>query len=214
MVVKKLKKPPAEDLVVKRREKQQIALFVDGTNLDRACKRLKKRISLSSLLKSLSTGKELLSARYYTIVPFEDDSRQRAYLDAVERAGFEVVVKRLPPKGVERPVTVDVEMASDIIYFSYAKTLREGTTRNISNTTTLNTGTLNTATDTTPDTQIKVKRSLLVVCPSSDLAYSLALANESGTLTTTVDFSKGIRHDVISSSDNWIDLTESVGIWL
>src|SRR5690606_8296126 len=49
--------------------------------------------------------------------PYEDDSRQRAFLDAVRRAGLQVVVKRLPPKGITRQVSVEVEMASDIVAF-------------------------------------------------------------------------------------------------
>ena len=191
------------DQVIKRREKQQIALFVDGSNLDRACKRLHKRMNMAALLKSLSAGKDLLVARYYTIVPFEDDARQLAYLDAVERAGFEVIVKRLPPKGIERPITVDVELASDIIYYSYAKTVKEQESAEK----------MSTA-NTSENTTLLFKKSILVVCPSQDLAYSLSLANNSGTKTTTVDFGKGTRNEIISSSDNWIDLTEAEGIWM
>jgi uncharacterized LabA/DUF88 family protein len=60
----------------------------------------------------------MVLANYYTVIPFEDDARQHSFLDAVERAGFNVNIKRLPPKGIDRQVTSDVEVATDLVNFS------------------------------------------------------------------------------------------------
>ncbi len=107
--------------VVKRREHRILGVFIDGTGLDRATRRLNRKVDLSRLLKGIASGAELAVGRYYTLIPYEDDSRQRAFLDAVFRAGLQVVVKRLPPKGISRQVSVDVEMAADIIAFAMGK---------------------------------------------------------------------------------------------
>lgn len=104
--------------IVKRTEKRVLGVFIDGTGLDRATRRINRKVDLSALLRGVSSGMPPLVARYYTLIPFEDDSRQRAFLDAVAKAGFDVVVKRLPPKGVTRQVSVDVEMGSDVIAFA------------------------------------------------------------------------------------------------
>ncbi|MCI5066529.1 NYN domain-containing protein [bacterium] len=103
--------------VVKRRRRRTIGVFIDGSSLDRATRRMQRRIDLPRLVQGVSAGGTPTVARYYTLIPHEDDSRQRAFLDAVRRAGLEVVVKRLPPKGITRQVTVEVEMASDMIAF-------------------------------------------------------------------------------------------------
>lgn len=109
--------------VVRRRENKKLALFIDGTGLDRATRRLNRRVDLSALVRSVSSGLSPSVARYYTLIPHEDDSRQRAFLDAVSRAGLSVVVKRLPPKGVNRQVSIDVEMTSDMIAYAAGMTL-------------------------------------------------------------------------------------------
>jgi hypothetical protein len=73
---------------------------------------------MASLVRGVTSGTPPVVARYYTLIPYEDDSRQRAFLDAVARAGMQVIVKRLPPKGITRQVSVDPEMAADILAFS------------------------------------------------------------------------------------------------
>ena len=103
--------------VVKRKRKRLLGVFIDGTGLDRATRRIQKRVDMPSLVRGVSAGTIPVVARYYTLIPYEDDSRQRAFLDAVRRAGLQVVVKRLPPKGVTRQVSVETEMASDIVAF-------------------------------------------------------------------------------------------------
>lgn len=104
--------------VVRRKEKRVLGLFIDGTGLDRATRRLDKKIDLTRLVRGVSSGQKPVVARYYTLIPYEDDSRQRAFLDAVQRAGLTVIVKRLPPKGINRQVSVDIEMAGDIVAFA------------------------------------------------------------------------------------------------
>lgn len=104
--------------IIKRSERKRLGLFIDGTGLDRATRRLNRRVDLASLVRGVSSGVPATVARYYTLIPYEDDSRQRAFLDAVTRAGLTVLVKRLPPKGVTRQVSVDIEMAADIVAFA------------------------------------------------------------------------------------------------
>lgn len=104
--------------VVKRKERRVLGLFIDGTGLDRATRRIKRKVDMTNLVRGVTSGTPPVVARYYTLIPYEDDSRQRAFLDAVARAGLDVIVKRLPPKGVSRQVSVDVEMAADILAFS------------------------------------------------------------------------------------------------
>ncbi|MCB0336949.1 MAG: hypothetical protein KDD62_11615, partial [Bdellovibrionales bacterium] len=80
--------------VVKRKQRRVVGVFIDGTGLDRATRRIHRKVEMSKLLRGVTAGLTPAVARYYTIVPHEDDSRQRAYLDAVAAAGFEVVIKR------------------------------------------------------------------------------------------------------------------------
>ncbi|RIL03501.1 MAG: hypothetical protein DCC75_12915, partial [Proteobacteria bacterium] len=81
--------------VVKRTERRVLGLFIDGTGLDRATRRINRKVDMSSLVKGVTSGIPPTIARYYTLIPYEDDSRQRAFLDAVMRAGLSVIVKRL-----------------------------------------------------------------------------------------------------------------------
>lgn len=163
--------------VVKRRVKRRVGIFIDGTGLDRATRRLVKKVDLSSLVSGLSQGLEPEIARYYTLVPYEDDARQFAFLDAVERAGLEVVTKRLPPKGVKRQVSMDVHMATDLISFSMGVfgqpkvSLQEQEEAE-------KTGTNDSkpVPVKTTKTDSDVKRVAVVVCPVENLATPFTLA--------------------------------------
>jgi len=110
---------PASKNVIRRRggAPRDHAVFIDGTGLDRAARRLNKRIDFSALLRGVCGGIEPRIARYYTIIPYEDDSRHHSFLDAVRNAGLEVILKRLPPKGINRQIAVDFDMAVDIMAF-------------------------------------------------------------------------------------------------
>lgn len=107
--------------VVKRTERREIGLFIDGTGLDRATRRLKRRVDIASLVRGVTSGIPPIVSRYYTLIPNEDDARQFAFLDAVARGGPDIVVKRLPPKGITRQVSVDLEMAADIVAFAFGQ---------------------------------------------------------------------------------------------
>jgi len=104
--------------VVKRKQRRVLGLFIDGTGLDRATRRMNRKVDMPRFVRGVTSGIVPVVARYYTLIPYEDDSRQRSFLDALRRAGLRVIVKRLPPKGVARQVAVDVEMASDIVAFA------------------------------------------------------------------------------------------------
>lgn len=101
----------------RRKVRRKIGIFVDGVGLDRATRRLHRKVDLSRFMASLTAGLTPELARYYTLVPYEDDARQFAFLEAVERAGLEVCLKRLPPKTIKRPVTMDVHLGIDMILF-------------------------------------------------------------------------------------------------
>lgn len=196
--------------IVKRKNNKISGLFIDGVALDRATRRLNRKVELSKLVKSLSAGRKPEVARYYTIVPFEDDSRHAAYLDAIERAGLEVVVKRLPPKGITRQVDIYTEMASDLVAFALGHS-------NFSNL-----GRYKTITEDQQlfknteeeESEFSAKQKVAtVVCPGRELSYPLALIKELGVDTVSADFAKFAGKDVLKNAAKWIDLTDSEIIW-
>jgi hypothetical protein len=217
---------------VKRTQRRTIGLFIDGTGLDRATRRINRKVDMSALVKGVTSGLSPVVARYYTLIPYEDDSRQRAFLDAVNRAGLSVIVKRLPPKGITRQVSVDVEMAADIIAFALGhsrfSTLSEyipapldgqsapGIIRPIAgqNGAAAHASQESSAeepaeqTSKTPESRI-----ITVVCPSRDLAYPISLVKELGVDTVSADFGQFVGSDVLKSAAKWIDLSDSETIW-
>lgn len=213
--------------VVKRTEKQCIGVFVDGTGLDRAARRLERKIDMGNLLRGVSGGRNPVVARYYTIIPFEDDSRQRAYLDAVARAGFAVVVKRLPPKHITRQVSVDADMAADIAAFAFGFTdfkkiddQSDNTSRNdapsihrLKRPEEQKNAAPEEESNGNGEAPSDTKRVVTVICPSRDLAYALSLANDIGAETVTADFGQFQGQDVLKSASRWIDLSDSETIW-
>lgn len=215
---------------IKKREKRVVGLFIDGTGLDRATRRINRKVDMSALVRGVTSGIAPTVARYYTLVPYEDDSRQRAFLDAVSRAGLSVIVKRLPPKGITRQVSVDLEMAADIVAFSLGHTsfsreneylpidhpLRassdagqssKASTRTPANPTT------GVASAEGSRQEVQAVRSVVVVCPSRELAYPLGLLKEFEVDTTTADFGQFNTGDVLKSAAKWIDLSDSETIW-
>jgi hypothetical protein len=221
--------------VVKRRQARAVGLFIDGTGLDRATRRLNRRVDLSALVRGVTSGLTPVVARYYTLIPYEDDSRQRAFLDAVARAGLSVIVKRLPPKGVNRQVGVDVEMGADMIAFALGharfSSLSQYHGADIPDTGTTTSavmpltkhrnrpiaGELATPAET-PEaggapTEGEVSRIVTVVCPSRDLSYPLAMIKEFGVDTVSADFGQFNAGDLLKSAAKWIDLSDSETIW-
>lgn len=217
--------------IVKRTERRLIGLFIDGTGLDRAARRLQRKVDLTALVRGVTSGRAPAVARYYTVIPYEDDSRQRAFLDAVARAGLQVIIKRLPPKGVTRQVSVDVEMASDILAFTMGHNsfsslseylpedkhssppqgLHKAANRQDQAMEGVNKDSQPGSAAAEPEPP--VRRIVTLVCPSRDLAYPISLAGELGAETITADFGEFAGADVLKSASKWIDLSGSETIW-
>lgn len=205
--------------VVKRTGRRVLGLFIDGTGLDRATRRINRKVDLSALVRGVTSGISPVVARYYTLIPYEDDSRHRAFLDAVARAGLRVVVKRLPPKGITRQVSVDVEMAADMVAFSLGHSSFSSLSEYepTADGSSLPTGeplvqpSAPPATEATPQDAKSEQRIVTVVCPSRDLSYPLSLVKELGVDTVSADFGKS--GDVLKSAAKWIDLSDSETIW-
>lgn len=206
---------PVKKGVVKRSERRKLGVFIDGINLDRATRRLNKKVDLGALLRGVASGLQPLVARYYTLIPYEDDSRHWAYLDAVHKAGLDVVIKRLPPKGIQRQATIDVEMASDILAFSRGHDRFSAECVYLPE----NKAALLQESQKSPEPEedssngLPIKRVVTIVCPSKDLSYPIGLAKELGADTVTADFSKQ-GGDVLKSAAKWIDLSDSETIWM
>lgn len=222
---------------VKKKEKRVVGLFIDGVNLDRATRRINKKVDLQALVRGVTSGIAPVIARYYTVIPHEDDSRQRAFLDAVARAGLSVIVKRLPPKGIARQVATDLEMAADIVAFSLGLSSfnkeneylpaelqavkniaiaspRHGPAGPVIDGSTLNPAPRSQGPLLRVDGDIaETKRSVVVVCPSRELSYPITMAKDLGADTTSADFGQFTGHDVLKSASKWIDLSGSETIW-
>lgn len=228
--------------IVRRKERRVQGLFIDGTGLDRATRRLKKKVDLTRLVRGVTSGVTPVVARYYTLIPYEDDSRQRAFLDAVYRAGLQVIVKRLPPKGVNRQVSVDTEMAADIVAFALGHTRFSNLSvydpndfqpqgsalpsalpfseqrsaresqRDIKEAS-VETNSNEPSQSSQNQGDETIQRIVTVVCPSREISYSISLAKELGVDTATADFGKFTGGDILKSAAKWIDLSDSETIW-
>jgi len=217
--------------IIKRRQKKIFGVFIDGVGLDRATRRINRKVDISALLRGVTAGGAPTVARYYTIIPFEDDSRHRAFLDAVERAGLSVSVKRLPPIGVARQVSVDVDMAADIVAFASGKDrfqnrdlIEEEEPRQFISPALPGGARVIRANETfEPEAELEsseltedepgTKRVVVIVCPSRDLAYPIGLAGQLGADTVSADFGGHKNSDVLKSAAKWIDLGDSETIW-
>ena len=180
-------KKSAVPKIVKRSASREIGVFVDGISLDRAAKRERKRVDFSALLTGVCEGLKPTIAKYYTVIPYEDDSRHRSYLDAVKDAGFEVIVKRLPPKGIDRQVSTDVEMATDLVSFANGE-----------------------FTSSQDDISLRA----VIVCPSRDLSYPFNYLHSKNVDTVSFDFGKFLGSNVLKSANKWVDLSDTDSIWL
>lgn len=220
----------AASTIIKRRVNRVYGVFIDGTGLDRATRRLNKRVDISALLRGLTAGAQPEVSRYYTIIPYEDDSRHRAFLDAVERSGLSTEVKRLPPKGITRQVTVDVEMASDIIAFASGKNVQRsamqehdqahsvprhpvppgGARRAPEEIQEDSSGALEVSAQ---PADVDLVRVVVVVCPSREMAYPIGVAKALGADTVSADFGGYKNEDVLKSAAKWVDLSDSETIW-
>jgi hypothetical protein len=212
--------------VVKRKVKRRLGLFIDGVGLDRATRRLERKVDLTKLVAGLTSGLPIEVARYYTLVPYEDDARQFAFLDAVERAGLEVVTKRLPPKGVTRQVSMDVHIAADLISFSCGQfkastgrkeEVMEAVANGVGHALPIPSAIITPppapepviARGPTPE----VKRVNIVVCPNREVNYALYVSHNLGVETSLADFGLYGSSDGWKGVDRWIDLSTSETIW-
>ncbi len=214
---------------IKKREKRVVGLFIDGTGLDRATRRINRKVDMAALVRGVTSGIAPVVARYYTLVPYEDDSRQRAFLDAVARAGLSVIVKRLPPKGITRQVSIDLEMAADMVAFAHGLTSFSKENEYMPADAAVHTpaqylrrqqAEIVEAADDKEETQAETipdiktaPRSIVVVCPSREIAYPLSLVKTIAADTTTADFGQFNTGDVLKSAQKWIDLSDSETIW-
>jgi len=202
--------------IVKRRVKRRIGLFIDATGLDRATRRLDRKVELSRLVSGLSSGLPIEVARYYTLIPHEDDARQLSFLDAVERAGLEVITKRLPPKGVNRQVSMDVHIATDVLKFAFGKFESEKIEKPVAPP---SYQLLSEEPESEPvkssiiKAASEIKRVGIIVCPSREISYGLHTAYEQGLETVLADFGLFGQSDGWRGVDRWIDLSTSETIW-
>ena len=212
-------KKSEQKTIIRRRENKVLGIFIDGTALDRASRRIKRKISLTALLRSLSFGIEPAFARYYTIVPYEDDARHRAFLDAVQRSGLSLLAKRLPPKGITRQVSIEPEMTADMTAFAlghinnYDLSSEKIEVSMQKNTVEENTNGSQNLEALSEANETKLKRSAVIVCPSRELSYAISLLNCLKVDTTSADFSNFAGKDVLKSASKWIDLSDSETIW-
>jgi hypothetical protein len=201
--------------VVRRKNKRTVGVFIDGVSLDRATHRLEKKLDLGKLVISLSEGLIPEVARYYTLIPHEDDARQFSFLSAVERSGLEVVAKRLPPKNVQRKVAMDVHIATDLMLFATGfflnRTMSEQSADNIQITDDLEESELNL--DLSQNNDLSIKRTAIVLCPSRELSYVLHVCHQFGVEIMLVDFGSYSKFDGWHGIDKWIDLSTSETIW-
>ena len=214
-MTKRRRAPNAPD-VIKRSRDVAVGIFVDGVSLDRATKRLKRKVGLPELVQGLAAGAEAECCRYYTLVPYEDDSRQRSFLDAVERAGLGVVVKRLPPKNIARQTSIEPELVTDLMTFALtgSRAFIEGKPVSAEGRSVSAEGRPGFR-DTNPGASAGGPRNtaVVLVCPSRDLAYTLPILHNAGVEVTIADFGQPSARELLSGATQWIDLSTAEGIW-
>lgn len=219
--------------IVKRKIKRHMGLFIDATGLDRATRRLERKVDLARLVQGITSGAKLEVARYYALIPYEDDARQFAFLDAVERAGVEVITKRLPPKGVKRQVSMDVHIAADMVSFAHgvfadkaaakeaAKAVVNGSPQSVLGSHHVLGSPESEIVAPPPVVQTpapaprdpNIRRMITVVCPSRELSYALFMCSDLGIETSLADFGLYGSSDGWKGVDRWIDLSTSETIW-
>ncbi|MCM1982819.1 LabA-like NYN domain-containing protein [Lyngbya confervoides] len=105
-------------------EADRVAIFIDGANLFYAAAHLRIEVDYVRLLQSLTNGRRLLRAYYYTGVD-PSNEKQQGFLLWMRRHGYRVVAKDLVqfPDG-SRKANLLVEMAVDMLRLAeYCDTL-------------------------------------------------------------------------------------------
>jgi hypothetical protein len=203
-----------ESGVMKRKSRRIMGLFIDAGGLDRATRRLERKVDIGALVAGLSSGLKIEIARYYCLIPYEDDARQLAYLEAVEKAGIEVLVKRLPPKGVKRMVSMDVHIACDLLRFAFDCFNPDTKKSDSEKSDTEKIVSVDTTDPLPPSKQSKIKKLATCVCPSRELGYALSQCRKLGVEISLADFGLYATSDTWEGGvDNWVDLSTSETIW-
>lgn len=222
----------------RRKVRRKVGIFVDGVGLDRATRRLHRKVDLSRFMASLTAGLAPEISKYYTLVPYEDDARQFAFLEAVERAGLEVCVKRLPPKTIKRPVTMDVHIGVDLILFCLGLSASGDREEddNSADAGFVNSAPFHSADDSgsqiisssfseestsnqlikdqpNPKTNSDAIREIILVCPNRELNYAIYQCHNLGARTSIADFGLHGHSEGWRGVDTWIDLSISETIW-
>src|SRR3989338_5091639 len=103
---------------VPQRKNPRVGVFVDVSNMYHSAKNLyKARVNFRELLKYVVAGRELVRAFAYVIK--SDTEEEKAFFDALEKAGFELKIKDLQifPGGMKKG-DWDVGVAIDAISLS------------------------------------------------------------------------------------------------
>jgi len=105
-------------ITVPQRKNHRVGVFVDVSNMYHSAKNLyKSRVNFRELLKIATAGRELVRAVAYVVK--SDTEEEKAFFDALEKAGFELKSKDLQifPGGMKKG-DWDVGVAIDAISLS------------------------------------------------------------------------------------------------
>lgn len=108
----------ANKITVQQRKNHRVGVFVDVQNMYHSAKNLyKSRVNFRELLKIATAGRELARAVAYVVK--SDTEEEKAFFDALEKAGFELKSKDLQifPGGMKKG-DWDVGLAVDAIGLS------------------------------------------------------------------------------------------------
>jgi uncharacterized LabA/DUF88 family protein len=103
---------------------ERVAIFIDGANLFYAAMHLNLEIDYTKLLRSLTKGRQLLRAYFYTPIDNSND-KQQGFLLWMRRNGYRVFTKDLVylPDGSKK-ANMDVEITVDMLTLArYCDTL-------------------------------------------------------------------------------------------
>jgi uncharacterized LabA/DUF88 family protein len=106
------------------KQRQRVAIFIDGANLFYAAMHLNLEIDYTKLLRYLTKERQLLRAYFYTGVDYTNE-KQQGFLLWMSRNGYRVVSKELVelPNGSKK-ADLDVEIAIDMMTLArYCDTL-------------------------------------------------------------------------------------------
>ncbi|RME62033.1 MAG: NYN domain-containing protein [Candidatus Dadabacteria bacterium] len=208
----------SEQTIIKRRQKTIYGIFIDGIALDRAGRRIGKKVSLDKLVSTLAPTNCVVK-RYYTVIPHQDDARHLSFIDSIRNRGFRVTVKRLLPKNVERTVTADVEIASDIIAFAYTNPsvfdCLDVTSSEKGRKGGIGKAASSAAAAEADNIKEAVYKKIVIVCPSGELYYPVNLIrhNCKNAEIIAADFGKFSNRNIIAIAHSWFDLSDSQTIW-